>query len=119
MGLLGSTTAVADVAFERVRQVLTEEHAAILLGLNALPPGVLVTADARRSTLAMQGQFWYRGEYAFAPDGRGTLITYRVINVSGQPDAMIRIWQRASLRRQQRDTDAFAADLPNRVNQAS
>jgi hypothetical protein len=35
-------------------------------------------------------------------------------NVSGQPDAFVRLWQRRLLGSQQADTDRFAAELPPR-----
>ncbi|MGZ0147056.1 hypothetical protein ACXJJ3_08285 [Kribbella sp. WER1] len=110
MGLLGTARAVADVPFERVRPFLTEERCKILLGS---PPGVSMDLDG--ATVGMQGQFWYRGEYTFAAYGEGTEVTYRISNVSGRPDGIIRVWQRKALKNQQRDVDAYAAALPGRV----
>ncbi|HZX05317.1 hypothetical protein [Kribbella sp.] len=111
MGLLGTATAVADVPFEQLRPFLTEERCRALLGD---PADVSVDVDG--ATVGMQGQFWYRGEYTFTPYGEnGTEVTYRIRNVSGRPDAVIRLWQRKMLKDQQRAVEAYAAELPGRV----
>jgi hypothetical protein len=110
MGVLGTAKAVAAVPFDQVRPFLTEERCKVLLGS---PAGVSVDLDG--DTVGLQGQFWYRGEYTFAPSGDRTEVTYRISNVSGQPDAIIRLWQRKMLSRRQRDVDAYAAALPGRV----
>lgn len=111
MGVLGTARAVADVPFEQVRPFLTAERCRVLLGREVA--GVSVDVDG--DTVGMQGQFWYRGEYTFAPYGEGTEVTYRIHNVSGRPDGIIRIWQRKALKDQQRAVEAFAAELPRRV----
>jgi hypothetical protein len=114
--VLGRVTAVSPVPFDRVRPLITAKQAQVLLGLDqAAATTVSVDVDPTTDTLGLQGQFWYRGEYTFAPHPGGTEITYRIKNVSGRPDAIIRLWQRALLRRQQHDLDAFAAALPSRV----
>lgn len=114
MGVLGTVKAVAAVPFDQVRPFLTEERCKVLLGLeHANPAGVSVDVDG--TTVGLQGQFWYRGEYTFAPYHGGTEVTYRITNVSGRPDAIIRLWQRKALKEQQRDVDAYAAALPGRV----
>jgi hypothetical protein len=116
MGVLGAVSAVAAVPFDQVQPFLTKERCKRLFGLDqANPGGVSVDADPASATVGLQGQFWYRGEYTFAPLGDGTEITYRIVNVSGSPDAVIRLWQRKVLTNQQRDVDAFASDLPRRV----
>lgn len=116
MGVLRTAKAVAAVPFDQVEPFLTAERCKVLLGLDqAGRAGVSVDADPDAATVGLQGQFWYRGEYAFAPHRDGTEITYRIVNVSGSPDAVIGLWQRKVLNRQQRDLDAFAAALPGRL----
>ncbi|WP_427895254.1 hypothetical protein ACQHIV_16555 [Kribbella sp. GL6] len=110
MGVLGTVKAVAAVPFEQVEPFLTEERCRALLGDLS---GVSVDVDG--TTVGMQGQFWYRGEYTFTPYGEGTEVTYRIRNVSGQADAVIRLWQRKVLKDQQRAVEAYAAELPGRV----
>ncbi|WP_432891389.1 hypothetical protein ACQPYH_14675 [Kribbella sp. CA-245084] len=117
MTVLGTAKAVASVPFDQVQPFLTEARCKHLLGLDrANPAGVSVDADPAAGTVGMQGQYWYRGEYTFGPHPDGTEITYRIVNVSGSPDAVIRLWQRKVLNNQQRDLDAFAADLPSRLH---
>ncbi len=111
---------MADVSFARVAPFLTAERAAVVLGVDrANPAGVVVEADPGNCSVGMHGQYWYRGDYSFAEHPDGTLITYRITNISGQPDALIRLWQRKVLRRQQRDVEAFAAVLPERINSSA
>jgi hypothetical protein len=114
--ILGSVTAVALVPFDRIRPLITAEQAHVLLGLDpAAASTVSVDVDPSTGTLGLQGQFWYRGEYTFTPHPRGTEIVHRIRNVSGRSDAVIRLWQRRHLGRQQQNLDALAAALPSRV----
>lgn len=116
MGVLGVATAVADVPFDQVRPFLTAEHCARILGVDgSRAAGVSVDADPATRSLGMHGQFWYRGDYTFDPHPAGTAITYRITNISGYPDALIRLWQRAALKRQQQDVETFAATLAARL----
>ena len=116
MGVLGVATAVADVPFDEVRPFVTAEQCARILGLDGSPAaGVRADADPATCTLGMHGQFWYRGDYTFAPHLDGTAITYRITNISGYPDGIIALWQRAVLKRQQQDLETFAAALPGRL----
>lgn len=113
--VLGEATAVAAVSYDRVRPLLTEEDAAVVLGLDGHPQGVTVGADPGRSMLWLHGEYWYQGEYVFAPHHDGTEVTYRIRNISGHPDLAIRFWQRRMLKAQQRHLDEYAAALPARV----
>ena len=114
--VLGSVTAVVPVPFDRIRPLMTAQTAPVLLGLDrGAATTVSVDVDPTTDTLGLQGQFWYRGEYTFTAHPRGTEIAYRIKNVSGQPDVIIRLWQRRILRRQQHDLDALAAALPARL----
>jgi hypothetical protein len=45
-------------------------------------PGVNVEADRDRHTLAISGQWWFRGVYSMSPQGPGTLLRYQVFNVA-------------------------------------
>jgi hypothetical protein len=38
--------------------------------------------ETEGTTLAHQGGWWYRGEWSAEPDGAGTRVTHRVINVA-------------------------------------
>ena len=114
--VLGRATAVSPVPFDRIRALISAKRAHVLLGLDqAAATTVSVDVDLTTDTLGVQGQFWYRGEYTFTPHPRGTEIAYRIKNVSGQPDTIIRLWQRRLLRRQQHDLDSLAAALPARL----
>ncbi|ADD44399.1 hypothetical protein [Stackebrandtia nassauensis] len=42
-----------------------------------------VDVDRERRTIATQGGWWYRGEYALEPAGPHTRVTHRVYNVAG------------------------------------
>ena len=42
-----------------------------------------VEVDREAGTFAVQGGWWYRGEYAVEPDPAGARVTYRVYNVAG------------------------------------
>lgn len=113
--VLGTARAVAAVRFQRVRPLLTNEGAAVLLGLDGHPPSVTVGADPDRAMVWLHGSYWYQGEYLFAPHRDGTEVTYRIRNISGHPDLAIRLWQRRALKAQQRDLDEYAAALPARL----
>jgi hypothetical protein len=117
MGVLGVATAVADVPFDQVRRLLTADRCARILGVDGSTAAVVsVDADPATRTLRMHGQFWYRGDYTFDPHPAGTAITYRITNISGYPDRIIGLWQRAVLKRQQQDVQTFAAALTGRLN---
>jgi hypothetical protein len=45
-------------------------------------PGVNVEADQDQHTLAISGQWWFRGVYSMSPQGPGTLLRYQVFNVA-------------------------------------
>jgi hypothetical protein len=100
----------------QVQRMLTEDRCLRLLGLDQISrAGLTVSADGPTGTVVVQGEFWYRGEYTFASHPEGVEITYRIKNVSGMPDRLVRLWQRSVLRRQQQDLDRLAASLPSRV----
>ncbi len=48
----------------------------------AQPGGGRVEVDPRRHRLAVQGEWWYRGEYTVEPHPRGSLVVYRVYNIA-------------------------------------
>lgn len=114
-GLLGTVTATAWVPHGHVLAHLNGSDARRLLGIGS-DPSLRVGAAADPSMVWMRGGFWYQGEYLFAPLGEAqTLVTYRVRNISGFPDWLIRLWQRGHLKSQQRSVDRFAAELPGRL----
>jgi hypothetical protein len=45
-------------------------------------PGVNVEADKDSHTLAISGQWWFRGVYSTVPQGRDTLVRYQVLNAA-------------------------------------
>ena len=44
--------------------------------------GIYVESDNRQHTLAISGQWWFRGEYRVGQEGPRTLLTYQVFNVA-------------------------------------
>ena len=113
--MLASVTAVAHVPFERVRQLLTPEGAPTLLNAADRTPEVAIGAEPSRALVWLHGGYWYQGEYLFARHAHGTEITYRIRNISGHPDILIRLWQRRTLRDQQLHLDQYVADLERRL----
>ena len=49
---------------------------------SAQPGGGRVEVDPRQHRLAVQGEWWYRGEYTVEPHPRGSLVVYRVYNIA-------------------------------------
>jgi hypothetical protein len=47
-------------------------------------PGVNVEADGDAHTLAISGQWWFRGVYRTTPQGRDALVQYQVLNVASR-----------------------------------
>lgn len=113
--LLGTVTAVAYVPFERVRALLTPDGALTLLAVTDRSPDLTIGVEPNDGLVWMHGGYWYQGEYLFAAHPDGTEVTYRVRNVSGQPDFAIRLWQRRTLRDQQRQLDQYVAALAQRL----
>ena len=74
----------------RMRAMITGSHG--LLRFPARPadgqtetppvPGVNVEADNDSHTLAISGQWWFRGVYSMTPQGGGTLLRYQVLNAA-------------------------------------
>ena len=112
---MGECTAVASVAFDKVRLLITDEGAPVLLDLDGRTAGLAVGADPSRALVWVHGSYWYQGEYVFASHPDGSQVTYRIRNISGHPDFLIRLWQRRLLRAQQRDLDAYVVGLVSRV----
>ena len=75
-----------------------------------------VTLLREERTFRVEGEWWYRGEYTFVPQGDDTLLTYRVFNLTRVPNLVIKLWQFPSLRRRQRSTDALAELLTARLD---
>ena len=74
----------------RMREMITGSHGA--LRFPAVPadgqmetspiPGVNVEADEDSHTLAISGQWWFRGVYSMIPQGPDTLLRYQVFNAA-------------------------------------
>jgi len=69
----GVVAAPADVVLERVFETFKSQPGDYL-------PNVEV--DRPRRTVAMQGGWWYRGEYTVDEDPAGSRVTHRVYNVA-------------------------------------
>jgi hypothetical protein len=132
--VLASARAVSAVPYDAVRRVLAagpEAATRVLLGLDPASLGsTAVTTDEDAGLVAMEGEFWYRGEYHFAPDPAGsggpgrpggpggpgvTVVRHDVVNVSGRSDRLVGLWQRRFLRGVEEDLAGFALALPHRV----
>ena len=74
----------------RMREMITGSHG--VLRFTAVPadgqpetspvPGVNVEADNDSHTLAISGQWWFRGVYSVIPQGPDTLLRYQVFNAA-------------------------------------
>jgi hypothetical protein len=74
----------------RMREMITGSHGA--LRFPTVPadgqtetspiPGVNVEADNDSHTLALSGQWWFRGVYSVIPQGPDTLLRYQVFNAA-------------------------------------
>jgi hypothetical protein len=74
----------------RMREMITGSHG--VLRFPAVPadgqtetspiPGVNVEADEDSHTLAISGQWWFRGVYSMIPQGPETLLRYQVFNAA-------------------------------------
>ena len=109
--------------FGRVRELVLAVRpgefggaAQVLLGINGSATPLKLTTDPDRLMIAVQGQFWYRGEYSYAEHPDGTLLRYEIHNASAFPDPVIKLWQRALLRTVQADANKAAADLTTRLS---
>jgi hypothetical protein len=73
--LLKELRGIVEAPVERVAALLLEIPAA---------PGVTVDVDHAAGTIAVQGGWWYRGETSLRSDPRGTLVTYRILDIAPQ-----------------------------------
>ena len=74
----------------RMREMITGSHG--VLRFPAVPadgqpetspvPGINVEADNDSHTLAISGQWWFRGVYSVIPQGPDTLLRYQVFNAA-------------------------------------
>lgn len=56
---------------------------------------VTIEVDASQHSIAVQGEWWYRGIHAVEPHARGSLVIYRVYNVApGLSRWMVPLMQR-------------------------
>jgi hypothetical protein len=117
--VLASASAVSAVPYADVRAVLEagpQVATAVVLGLDPATLGTTsVSVDPETGLVAMEGQFWYRGEYHLAAHHDGTLVRHDVVNVSGRGDGFVKLWQRGFLKGVEDDVRGFALALPHRV----
>jgi hypothetical protein len=74
----------------RMREMITGSHGALCFPARPADgqaetspvPGVNVEADDDSHTLAISGQWWFRGVYSMVPRGRDTLLRYQVLNAA-------------------------------------
>ena len=111
------------VPFGRVRELVLAARpnefngaAQVLLGLNGAATPLKLSTDPARLMIAVQGQFWYRGEYSYVEHPDGTLLRYEIHNVSSFPDPVIKLWQRATLREIQPAANKLAQNLTARLS---
>jgi hypothetical protein len=75
MRLLRELRGVIEASVEQVGALVLVAPAA---------PGVTVVVDHVAGTLSVQGGWWYRGETSIRPHPRGTLVTYRILDIAPQ-----------------------------------
>jgi len=73
--LLKELQGVVEAPIERVAPVVLVAPVA---------PGVTVAVDHAAGMLSVQGGWWYRGETTVRPHPRGTLVTYRILDIAPQ-----------------------------------
>ena len=86
----GALLAASPYLTPRMREMITGSHG--MLRFPARPgdgqaetsqvPGVNVEADDDSHTLAISGQWWFRGVYSMIPQGPDTLLRYQVFNAA-------------------------------------
>ncbi|WP_157683316.1 hypothetical protein [Microlunatus soli] len=117
--MLGTAETIADVPFDRVRALLTSAGAPTLLGVSGRTTGLTIGVEPEQSMLWVHGGYWYQGEDLFIAQGPHdsdrTQVVYRIRNISGQPDLLIRLWQRSILKGQQHQLEQYAAELAQRL----
>ena len=113
--VLATAVAVAAVPFERIQPLITADGAWTLLDVEHRAVGLTVGAEPDDSLVWMHGEYWYQGEYLFAPCLDGTKVTHRIRNISATPDFAIRLWQRRMLEAQQADLEKYAGALTRRL----
>ncbi|GLZ36313.1 hypothetical protein Lesp02_85000 [Lentzea sp. NBRC 105346] len=105
---------VIEAPYEQVLSLLTTARAgkasqdnAFLLNPKGVPDGVelrggptrfgvghgTVDADPERGLFAIQGGWWYRGEYTVKPHEKGALLTLRVYNVAADKRVLVPLVQ--------------------------
>lgn len=75
MRLLKALQGVVEAPVERVAPL-------VLVAPKA--PGVTAGVDHADGTVWVQGGWWYRGETSIRPHPRGTLVTYRILDIAPQ-----------------------------------
>jgi hypothetical protein len=69
--------------FHGVVEAAVDQVGSIVLVAPAAP-GVTVAVDHAAGTLSVQGGWWYRGETSVRQHPRGTLVTYRILDIAPQ-----------------------------------
>ncbi|WP_067819349.1 hypothetical protein [Actinomadura kijaniata] len=67
--------------------------------------------EERDDLVAVQGGWWYRGEYHLAPEGDGTRITHRVLNVATRGRWAVPLANRFFVGFRERTREGFAGTL--------
>lgn len=62
---------------QEMRETITGSH-----GVQRFPGEINVEADSGPHTLAISGQWWFRGVYSLTPQGHDTLLRYEVFNAA-------------------------------------
>ncbi|MBG0827030.1 hypothetical protein HS041_04535 [Planomonospora sp. ID67723] len=74
-------------------------------------PGHSMTVDVTGRTFAVQGGWWYRGEYTVGPHPEGTLLTHRVYNAASRGRWAVPLANRFFAGFGESTRDGFAAGL--------
>jgi hypothetical protein len=76
----------------------------------------LIEADPQKHSLAVQGQWWYRGVYTFESDGTRTLITLKVYNVAKKLKWAASLMILPEKKEHQKNFERFVHDLEREAN---
>lgn len=70
-----------------------------------------MTVEVDETTIALQGGWWYRGEYTLTPHPEGTLLSHRVLNVAQRMRWGVPLANRFFIGREEGQRDGFTALL--------
>ncbi|TCO60887.1 hypothetical protein [Actinocrispum wychmicini] len=104
--LLFEIAGVVEAPLSKVADLLLTDKSTPLF-----VPDTTIEVDRAERTIAYQGGWWYRGEYALESHPRGTLITHRVYNAARWGRWGVPLANRFFVGFDDRTRAAFAASL--------